>query len=66
MVEGEQLALPVKAGQQRFKGTALIGGKGAFVQPPHAGKVRVSPAAVSYTHLDVYKRQGLQDVDVRL
>lgn len=44
VIEGEQLALPVKAGQQRFKGTALIGGKGAFVQPLHAGKIRVSPA----------------------
>ena len=44
VIEGEQLALSVKAGQQRFKGAALIGGKGAFVQPPHAGKVRVSPA----------------------
>ena len=41
------------------KGFILTGGSDGFENTPYATSVPGMYAAVSYTHLDVYKRQGL-------
>lgn len=67
-IEGEQLALPVKAGQQRLKGAALIGGKGALVQSSYAEKIRMRRAdgqGRSGVHACVFSSQKALQVQKR-
>lgn len=60
MIEGEQLALPVKAGQQRFKGAALIGRKGAFIELLYEGKIRMRSVKRCGGQLSIYALSPLR------
>ena len=54
-------SLQVVATEQLLDALALVAGEPRVVEADHAGELRHPPAPVSYTHLDVYKRQHLKN-----